>query len=205
MKKRQVFVNLAIHRMNARESTNTFTKGMADDVIVADFHWDDIEDKPEYLDKAIAVISAMIDSSVTMTYLTKADSIKTVKECINDLILSSFLEGDIVDTSTTATDDVDYYIPMYCKWDNISDKPKRINEMISALTALSKKASSKTVLGLAVTLGEIKNVINDIILPAMKNAYESESVIKSKKGSEMSLSSVRQVLTRLLHGLRNEV
>ena len=143
---------------------NTFTKRDAADILVIDYEWKDVKNKPEGFDEAIAVINKMMAAASGFEYLTSADVLLTVKEVINEVLMNPLKEG--VESVAVSEEDngVSNTIVIDYDWNLILDKPANVLKAIESIEALRKASTERSLLTAKSTFMETKEVVNAAVL-----------------------------------------
>lgn len=147
---------------------NTFTKRDAADILVIDYEWKDVKNKPEGFDEAIVVINKMMAAASGFEYLTAADVLLTVKEVINEVLMNPLSEGGGAESAAEEDDEAPNTIVIAYDWNLILDKPTNVLKAIECIEALRKAASECSLLTAKSTFMETKEVVNAAVLKPLK-------------------------------------
>lgn len=144
---------------------NTFKKNDASDIIAPTFTWDDIQEKPIDLNELVRKMAELVAYANQIDCLAKSDTLKTVKNVLNSLI--SILNSHTSTPSLSQSDNADIrYLEV--DWNEILNKPHGIDANSLLMSVVKEKAQSARLLDRSSTLGNTKEVINEVLLESLK-------------------------------------
>lgn len=145
---------------------NTFKKNDAKDVLDIEFTWNDIKDKPYGIITILEHMRDLVEYAKSVDYLTRQDTLRTVKKVINDVIMDA-LAGMPSGDGAEPDDGTDIHY-LLTDWKDIKDKPQDIDKLSRIINNLHTVAANSTLLTRNSTPMETKDAINKVILEPLK-------------------------------------
>lgn len=156
-------------------SPSIFRKGDAPSCLVVDKTWEEIINKPDFFDELVERVVNMMKGAEDIGLLTKATTLRELKEAINTVLLRPLQEdlhtgGEAVSGKTEA-------ILADAFWDEIlltSEYWSRLEESIARAYELKTKIAEQQPLSNKDTLMSTKNKFNDTVVKPMLGIDEDE-------------------------------
>lgn len=153
---------------------NVFRKGDASSCLVIECPWEDVLDKPFLFDEMKDRVLMMVAAAEEQGLLTKADTLKIVKNAINDVLIKP-LQADI-SSSQTVPQEHEGYIKADAFWDEIPNVPKDLQKALVRLIQMRAKIDDYigNPLDDKSTLMDTKTTFNQTVLMPLNDINEDE-------------------------------
>lgn len=156
-------------------SPSLFRKGDAPSCLVVDKSWEDIINKPDFFDELVERVVNMMKGAEVVGLLTKATTLRELKEAINEILLEPLQEelhiGEDVVQRTPGSVLADAF------WDEIPQTTEywlRFKEAIARAYEMKNQIAEHQPLTKKDTLMSTKNNFNDTVVKPLLGINEDE-------------------------------
>lgn len=154
-----------------------FRKGDAGTVFPIEKSWDEVLDKPQSLDEVAWRIIQMMNIAANTKYLIRPDTVKRIKEVVNEVLIKP-LQAPVPTEHSNGASDGDNNngnaIFVDALWDEITDIPDGFKTAFERALMMLQQSADFSRLTPEATKGDVKTFINDGILEPLKGRNDDE-------------------------------